>query len=252
MHRFFLPPASLSSFPVRFPDDTARQIRSVLRLKPGERVTGLDNQGSEYLLELMQVDSSGVSAEIREKYPTSGEPSVRLALYIGLTQREKIEFIFQKCTEVGVSVFAPFISSRTLVQDARDSDKKSERWRKILQEAAEQSGRGRIPELRPAVKFELAVQQARSQNDLSLIAWEEERAAHMKAALSSPSSAMRIGLFVGPEGGFSAGEVDLARSAGLSPITLGARILRMETAAVVAAALVLYEIEVQLKSANED
>lgn len=244
MHRFFLPSLTLSSSPVRFPDDTARQIRSVLRLKPGERVLALDNQGNEYELELVQVDASAVLGEVRGRRPAVGEPAARLILYIGLTQREKFEWILQKCTEVGVSAFAPFISSRSLVQDARDGQKKHDRWQKILQEAAEQSGRGRIPELRLPVKFEQALAQVRTETGLALIAWEDEHTTGLKQALSpAPHPAMRFGVFIGPEGGFSAEEVALARQAGLLPVSLGLRILRMETAAVVAAALVLHEVE---------
>jgi 16S rRNA (uracil1498-N3)-methyltransferase len=243
MHRFFLTPELFSQPEIVFPPDAARQIRSVLRLRVGQRVIVLDNRGSEYEVDLVQVGPD-VRGAVIEKRAAIGEPAHRVALYLGLTQREKFEWMLQKCTEVGAAAFIPVITSRALVQDPRDTEKKLERWQRILQEAAEQSGRGLIPELRPVLRFEQAVRQARQSSRLALIPWEGETNLTLRACLTEglPPTA-HLSLFIGPEGGFSEEEIAVARLEGLRPITLGRRILRMETAAVVATALLLHDLD---------
>jgi 16S rRNA (uracil1498-N3)-methyltransferase len=180
--------------------------------------------------------------KIIEQKPAQGEPPCRLALYLCLAQREKFEWMLQKCTETGASTFIPVISSRSLVQDLTETNKKSARWEKILKEAAEQSGRGRIPELKPAKSLAQAARQGQGKR---IIFWEQERSTGLRQALSDVSqiNPPEISLLVGPEGGFSDEEVQLAVQAGWQPVSLGRRILRMETAAIVATALVIYELE---------
>jgi 16S rRNA (uracil1498-N3)-methyltransferase len=243
MHRFFLPPELLKSDTVSFPPETARQIALVLRLKPGDRVIALDGKGSEFEVELVQAGKEGVRGLVTEQRPARGEPPARITLYLALTQREKFEWMLQKCTEVGAAAFVPVISSRTLVQDGRDAAKKQERWQRIVREAAEQSRRGILPEVHAPLKFAAALQRAQS-DTLRLIPWEGEHSVSLRAALSARKDDHfpTIAVFIGPEGGFSEAEIEEARRAGFQPVTLGERILRMETAAVVAAALVLYEL----------
>ncbi len=244
MHRFFLPPTSFQPGSVSFPPDLAHQITSVLRLSPGQTVIVLDGQGREYEIELTQVDRSQTAGRILSDRPAAGEPPIRLTLYLALSRREKFEWMLQKCTEVGASAFVPVITSRTLVQDSRDAAKKLERWQRILREAAEQSRRGRIPDLHPPLRFDAAL--AGAHHDLKLIPFEGEHTVSLRQALGplplvqGESSAA---VFIGPEGGFSDEEILAARQSGFQPITLGRRILRMETAAVVAAALLIYETE---------
>lgn len=146
----------------------------------------------------------------------------------------------QKGTEVGVSAFQPFISRRTLAQKPESAQKHHARWATILREAAEQSKRGRIPELFSPVNLKDAFKAAVS-FDLVLAAWEDETTQDLKAALGNkPISS--IGLFCGPEGGFDPAEVNLMRAAGVQFFSLGKRILRMETAAILAPALALYQL----------
>jgi len=169
------------------------------------------------------------------------EPIVRLTLYFGLTQREKVEWILQKGTEVGVSAFQPYISRRTLVQQAGSAEKHQLRWKAILREATEQSGRGRIAELYPPRTFKDALKDATDYCDLVTAAWEDETVQDLKAALGG-SNPVSIGLFCGPEGGFDPAEIDLMRTTEVQFFSLGKRILRMETAAILAPALMLYEL----------
>ncbi len=245
LQRFFLPPTALTNKTARFSPEQAAQIRTVLRLRPGARVLALDNQGFEYEVELETVRSDSAAGRIVERRAASGEPSTRLTLYLGLTRREKFEWMLQKCTEIGAAAFAPFSSSRTLVQDVHETGKKTERWLRILQEAAEQSRRGLIPELLPAVRFEQALDGARRENDLTLVAWEEEHALELGSALAGVKKRgqPRVAVFIGPEGGFSEAEIQQAQATGIKAVTLGARTLRMETAAIVATALVMHALE---------
>ena len=242
MHRFFIPPANIQSGQVVFPSEAAHQIYRVLRLRTGQRLVVLDNQGDEYTVELEEVSQRTAAGKIIEQQPTLGEPACRLALYLCLAQREKFEWMLQKCTETGASTFIPVISSRSLVQDLDETNKKAARWGKILREAAEQSGRGRIPTLKAALSLVQAVQQGQGKR---IILWEQEYSTHLRQALAdlSPENAPEISILVGPEGGFSIDEVQMAVQSDWQPVSLGRRILRMETAAVVAAALVLYELE---------
>lgn len=241
MHRFFLPAHALASQTVLFPEEIAHQVRSVLRLRPGQHVTGLDNLGFAYNLELVEVGQQ-VRAQVVDRAPADGEPALRLTLYLGLTGREKFEFVLQKATELGAAAFVPVITSRSLVQDTQDAEKKAGRWGRILQEAAEQSGRGRVPELRAPLRFPLALQAAHASHALGLIPWEGETSRSLRAALAIHPTPGAVDLFIGPEGGFSDEEMEQARAAGLLPVTLGPRILRMETAALAAVALVLYAL----------
>jgi 16S rRNA (uracil1498-N3)-methyltransferase len=244
MHHFFLPPDHFKTDTISFPPDTARQMALVLRLQPGERVIALDGLGMEYEVELLQVGRARVQGRVTNRRPARGEPAARITLYLALTQREKFEWMLQKCTEVGAAAFVPVISSRSLVQDGRDAAKKLERWGRIIREAAEQSRRGILPQVHLPLAFDAALQRAQS-DALRLIAWEGEHSLTLRAALapSKATHAPTIVVFIGPEGGFSEAEIEAARAAGVQPVTLGERILRMETAAVVAAALVLYELE---------
>lgn len=234
MHRFFLPLDAYQGQAVLFPSETAHQIQRVLRLHAGDSVICLDNQGWEYRVELNPGESSG---RILGKSPAGGEPAVRLHLLLCLSQREKFEWMLQKCTEVGAAEFTPVLSSRSLVQDAHSLENKYPRWEKILQEAAEQSGRGVVPRLNRAADYEAALLAAPAAGNLCLLAWEGETSQRLTGALQGQARNAAVAVLIGPEGGLSEAEVELAAGAGWKPVSLGRRILRMETAAVVAAAL---------------
>jgi 16S rRNA (uracil1498-N3)-methyltransferase len=242
MHRFFLPPEHITGQQVFFPKEEAHQIMHVLRLAEDDQVAVLDNSGVVQHVKL-RIDSTTltVSGMITETQPVLSEPKTHLSLYFGLTSREKVEWILQKGTEIGVSAFYPFASSRTLGKPVSVSINKLERWERIIKEAAEQSGRGILPELHPPKGLAVCFSEAPKDHDASLIAYEaaDENAQRLPDALEGLSGAS-IALFVGPEGGFSAEEVQLGLEAGCRVISLGARILRMETAAIVFPALVLF------------
>ncbi|MGB8251920.1 MAG: RsmE family RNA methyltransferase, partial [Anaerolineaceae bacterium] len=169
MHRFFIPPEWIQVPLVRFQGETVRQIVRVLRLTQGEFVTVLDGNGTEHSVRLTRVGRERVEGDIITSRPASGEPLTNLSLYVGMTQRAKFEWILQKGTELGVSAFIPVITSRSLVRETTGGINKVARWESILREAAEQSGRGKIPKLLPVVPFSKALIDGKKSNALCLI-----------------------------------------------------------------------------------
>lgn len=242
MHRFFVSPDQLTGPIVHFDADQSHQITRVLRLRSGDRVLVLDGVGQEFEVILQSIAHAQATGSITERRPAGGEPYVRLTLYQSLLKREKFEWVLQKGTELGIACFVPVISSRSLIRDTADSKpEKLLRWQRIIKEAAEQSGRGVLPQLSTPVQFPSAVAGSAS-HDCALIAWEKASEKTIRSALKRDSKLVNIGLFIGPEGGFERAEFEEAVAQGISPVTLGPRILRTETAAVVAAALVFHEL----------
>lgn len=247
MHRFFLPQDYIRIDQVVFPEQVSRQMRNVLRIKPGEHVIVLDNRGSQWEVLVENLSPQKVQGRILKKSVAGGEPYTKLHLYFSLTQREKMEWIFQKCTEVGASAFTPFISSYSIAREKTVDVSRKRRWEKIIQEAAEQTGRGRIPVMMEPTQLHLAVKKVSAGKALNLVAWEGENTTKLKDVLKSqiqnPELEKRINVFIGPEGGFAESEVSLIKKAGIPTFTLGTRLLRMETAAIVSCALILSELE---------
>jgi len=244
MNRFFLEPYLISDKRVNFPEAVEHQIISVLRLRTDDIVEVLDNQGCLYRVSLdVDVEKRSVMGQVMNKERVLTEPAVQITLCFGMTNRDKVEWILQKGTEIGISEFSPFISSRTLVQSAVLSEKKLVRWARIIREAAEQSHRGHLPKLNQPQDFEACLKSSAAANNLSLIAWEEEDANRVKVTQSLEGfDGSSIALFIGPEGGFFEEEISFARQAGCRVVTLGDRILRMETAAIVFPAVVLHDL----------
>ena len=240
MHRFFLDPQNFTPNEVHFGEAASRQIAQVLRLRQHDTVTCLDNHGGAWLVELTEVDAKACRGKIEQSITLDSEPATQVTLYLCLAQREKFEWMLQKCTEVGAAAFVPVISSRSLVQEKKGVEQKRARWEAILKEASEQCGRGRIPRLEHVMELKETLANLKSY-DLALAAWEEEHELGLKTLLHG-RPLHSVALFIGPEGGFSNEEMETARAAGATPVSLGKRILRMETAAVVTTALVLHEL----------
>ncbi len=238
-HRFFIPPDWLTPPRVTLSGDIARQLKTVLRLKPGDSIIVLDNSGLEWQVKLTRFDRAVVEGEITSQQASQGEPRVQLTLYQGTLKGQKFEWVLQKGTELGVSRFAPVICQRSVVADVAALAKKRERWQQIIREAAEQSRRGRLPQLEPALPLAEAVRQVGSA--LILMPWEEAAGPGLKAILTE-TKASAIAVFIGPEGGFTADEAALVRQAGGQVVKLGPRILRAETAGLAACAAILYEM----------
>jgi 16S rRNA (uracil1498-N3)-methyltransferase len=244
MHRFFVSPELIdqNKKKVTLVENAAHQIRNVLRMKPGRQITVLDNFGQEYLVTLTHVAKNVVLGEIFEERPAQGEPDLKISLYQGTLKTQKFEWVLQKGTELGIAEFIPVISEYSVLADVEAVDQKAMRWERIIQEAAEQSGRGLLPELRPAMMFPQACQRANQMEGLGLLAWEDAEASSLKATLSNmEEKPSKISLFVGSEGGFTLDEARLAHGYRVHPVWLGQRILRAETAGLVAASAIFYQ-----------
>ncbi len=225
MHRFFLPPESFQGEQVVFSSEIARQMRSVLRLHPGEEVLVLDGRGRAFRVALTYVEKGAAGGRVLERMTATGEPAGELVLCQALSKGERFEWVLQKGVELGVTVFQPMVTRRTLRK--RPGAGRWPRWRRIIREAAEQSGRGKLPRLLEPVSFADALA-ARQGRGLLPTVFSQEPVGVALSGVSWP-----VTLFVGPEGGFAPEEVAQARTAGVVPVTLGPRTLRTETAAIV-------------------
>jgi 16S rRNA (uracil1498-N3)-methyltransferase len=224
--------------------ETARQIQTVLRLRPGDEITVLDNSGWEWQVRLTGLDKKEVWGEIISRQAAQGEPGLQLALYQGTLKGQKFEWVLQKGTELGISRFVPLLCQRSVIGKADDVAGKGTRWERIIQEAAEQSRRGRLPRLEQPLPLAAALQAAASPGGpapLLVMPWEEATGLTLKSVLAEVKPAA-VGVFIGPEGGFTPTEANLAREAGVRLVTLGWRILRAETAALAVCAAILYEM----------
>jgi len=254
MHRFFVSPDQLEGDKVTITGPAVHHIRDVLRLGSGNPIVVLDNSGWEREAEIVEVGREQVVGKVLSRTLATGEPRTKISLYQGVLKGSHFELVLQKGTELGIVEFVPLISQRCVIASLDDVDKKMSRWQRIVQEAAEQSRRGRLPHLQSAMLFSQACERARQTGGLSLMPWEEEKKVNLKLVLGKeekakgkktpafPSRPFSISLFIGPEGGFTSEEVRLAQRYGIVPITLGPRILRAETAGLVAAAAILYEL----------
>lgn len=226
------------------PAAVAHQVRDVLRLGHGHALTLLDGTGGEWPATIEAVDRARVLVRLGEWHASLAEPRARVTLCPGLLKAAKLEWVLQKGTELGVAAFAPVICERDVGGGEERGAGKRDRWRRILVEATEQCGRAWVPTLADPLPLPAALR-ALPPGAIGLLPWEGERTISLRGALAGALAARdtsdppEVWLFIGPEGGFTEGEVAAARAHGVLPVTLGPRILRAETAAVVATALAL-------------
>jgi 16S rRNA (uracil1498-N3)-methyltransferase len=236
--RFFVPPGSLRARNVTLGTDLAHRLGRVLRLKRGDRVVLSEGGVREYEVQLTGVSPFAITGVVVAEREAQPEPEVALLLYQSLIRANRFDLVLEKGTEIGVSRFVPVVAARSQVQgNGEPAGARGERWRRIVVEAAEQTGRGRPPRIEASIPFEEAVRQARG---VKIMPYEGERSLSLSAYLRGLTLRPKtVSLFIGPEGGFEDGEVELARESGAEIVSLGPRILRAETAAIVASALAL-------------
>lgn len=220
LHRFFVAPDAAAGDRILLPPTIARQVRSVLRLRDGERIVLLTGDGDEAVCRL-----DGEACVVEERRESVGEPVHRLTVVQALLKGDALESVVQHGTEVGVAAFRLVVTDRCVAREL--SPRRLERLRTIAREAAEQSERGRIPE----VHAPTPLAEALGPGSVLLLERHDER---RLGELPPPGE-----IFIGPEGGFTPAEVAAARGAGVETAGLGPRILRSETVAVAAAATVL-------------
>ena len=211
----------------------------VLRLRPGEDMTICDGRGTDYKCRLIRSDKDEAEAEIIEVMPCPAEPTVSVRVLCGLPKGDKTDYIIQKSVEAGASEVVFFDSGR-VIQRTDGVPKKLERWNRISEEAAKQSGRGIIPEVRWLGSFVEALDAAK-QTDEAFFMYETGERESFSAALSNAKSLKTAAIITGPEGGFERVEADMARACGMHICSMGKRILRCETAPIVALTALMYE-----------
>ena len=243
MHRFFINPERIAGDVVEFPPDLSRQMDRVLRMSAGDPVIALDNTGYEYAVTLSSVDSEVTLGRITDRSLGSGEPRFHLTLYQAAMKSDRFEWVLQKGTELGVGRFVPMITLRTMHRDASPSATRRARWMRIIREAAEQSERSVLPELGEPDSLDEALDHAPRP---MILAWEQETERSIRSAFDghreSWTNERNLSAFVGPVGGFDPAEIELACSRGAVTVSLGRRVLRAETAAIVLVTAIMHEL----------
>lgn len=237
MTRFFVDPDVFDRDTIVLSGENAQHAK-VLRLKEGEIILVCDGQGQECVCRVSQTAPETVLS-VEDRRSSVSEPVVDVSVYVAFPKADKLEHVIQKATELGAREIIAFPSSRCVSRpDEKSLKKKLERWQKIALSAAQQSGRGRIPQVLVLNSFSAALSRA-AQSDRALLFYENEDAYTLKMALEG--SYRTVSLMVGPEGGLEETEVSQAQEAGLKICTLGKRILRCETAPLCALSAVMYD-----------
>ena len=236
MTRFFVTPGEMTGNTIELTGENAAHAK-VLRLKAGEQVLVCDGEGAECLCAVMD---SNWNLEVLERRQSDTEPGVRVSVYMAFPKADKLEHVIQKATELGVYEIVAFPSARCVSRpDEKSLKKKLERWQRIAASAAEQSGRGRVPEVVVLGSFAEALNRGK-ETDLPMLFYENERATTLHMALTA-GEYKSAALLTGPEGGLEEKEVEKAMDAGWKVCTLGKRILRCETAPLCALSAVMYD-----------
>ena len=236
MLRFFVSPDRLQDDEVNLPEEVFHHLHVVLRRSAGEEILLLDGYGSVCRCRVDALGKRGGTARVLERWQ-EGETAFPLHLLQGLPKGDKFDLVLQKGTELGIGAFTPVISERSVpVRGAEREDRRLQRWQRIMQEAARQCRRSRLPRLESVQSLEAALSSC--QAELKLMLWEEE--SRPLVEVLSGRTPREVAVLVGPEGGFTAEEAALARHFGFIPVRCGPRILRSETAGFAIAAVLQY------------
>jgi 16S rRNA (uracil1498-N3)-methyltransferase len=244
MQQFFAEPSWIRENKIFMQGSDVNHIRNVLRMKPGEDVRVNDGRGKTYLCCISSYEEQTAVLDILKELDSDTELPSRIILFQGLPKGDKMEWIVQKAVELGVYAIVPFAAKRSVVKlDEKKAEKKQARWQLIAKGAAEQSGRGIIPEVSTVRTFTEALRMA-GELDVVLIPYElEEGMKETVRILEEIAPGQSVGIFIGPEGGFKEEEVERAKAAGAHAVTLGKRILRTETAGLTALSILMYHLE---------
>lgn len=243
MDRFFTPKKNinLEQNTCIIEGEDVKHISKVLRCKENDKLEVCDMDNNEYICQIKEINKDSILLDIIEKVNIKRESNLKVKLYQGMPKGTKMELILQKLTEIGVDEIVLVQTKRSVTKiDNKKEDKKIERWERIIYEAAKQSKRGKIPTLTGVLTFNEALEDMKG-NDLNLCPYENERTVVIKDAIKG-KQINNIGIFVGPEGGFEEKEIEKIQNIDGQVVSLGPRILRTETASVVASSIVLYEL----------
>jgi 16S rRNA (uracil1498-N3)-methyltransferase len=240
MSRFYVPTPQIEKGMLRVEGNEVKHIRRVLRLKAGDEIIVFDSLGKEYEGTIIEETTSSVVIKIQNIFLSKRDSPLDVTLAQSLLKGEKMDYLIQKATELGVKEIIPFFSSRSVpLLEKSGRLKRHHRWGRIAIEASKQCGRGVVPKIEPLQDYSEMLQIA-SPGSLRLILWERE-GGQLKEVLERSKEKTRIFFIIGPEGGFSQEEVEEAKRAGFIPVTLGRRILRAETASLCLLSILQYE-----------
>lgn len=244
MQNFFVEISDIRGGIIRLSGSDVNHMKNVLRMKPGEKVKIQDGLGVSYICSITGYEQKEAALKIISREAADTELPSKIWLFQGLPKGDKMEWIVQKAVELGAAKVIPFAAGRSVVKlDEKKAEKKTARWQAIARGAAEQCGRAVIPEVKCPVSYSQALVLASGLDEV-LVPYELEKGMKETAEIiKSIRPGRSVGIFIGPEGGFDAEEIERARKAGARPISLGSRILRTETAGVTALSILMYHLE---------
>ncbi|MCI8659277.1 MAG: 16S rRNA (uracil(1498)-N(3))-methyltransferase [Lachnospiraceae bacterium] len=244
MHHFFVTPAQVKDGCCYITGQDVNHIRNVLRMKQGELIAVRDGVSRNYICRIEKVGTDEICTRIVEEEDRKSELSARIYLFQGLPKSDKMDWIIQKAVELGAFQIVPVATRRSVVKlDKKKAEARVRRWNTIAEGAAKQCGRSVLPQVTDVVEFSKACAMA-GEMDLGLIPYElAEGMERTKEILKSLAPGMKVGILIGPEGGFDVEEVEEAKAAGLCPVTLGRRILRTETAGMAVLSILMFHLE---------
>ncbi|UZQ83905.1 16S rRNA (uracil(1498)-N(3))-methyltransferase [Thermoanaerobacter sp. RKWS2] len=241
MRKIFIDRQNIKGEFVYIEGEDFHHLVNVLRLKRGNEIVASDGL-KEYAARIEEIKKDKLILFLERELESNTESALEISLFQGLPKSDKMELIIQKCAEIGVKKFIPVVTRYTVVDITKSNiNKKIARWRKISEEACKQSGRTGVPEICMPISFEEAINQV-DKFDLCIIPYEKEQTSKLKEVLKKAKDVKKIGIFIGPEGGFSQEEIELALNKSIKPVSLGPRILRTETAAIAVCSIVMYEL----------
>lgn len=243
MAKFFVNPQNISETEIIIDDENVNHIKNVLRLQTGDEIVINDRQGHDYKCIINAIEQGRIIALIDSVTHSLAEPNVEVILFQSLIKGEKMEWVIQKAVEIGVTKIMPICTTRCVVklENPKKMASKVDRWNKIAESAAKQSGRGVVPEVALPISISESIQYAKANGLCTIIPYEKEREVGIRKVLQS-TDAKSFGIFIGPEGGFTEEEIQEALEQGVHSVSLGNRILRSETASLVTLANIMYEM----------
>jgi 16S rRNA (uracil1498-N3)-methyltransferase len=242
MRYFHVPKDQITGTSVRISGRELHHLVNVLRLREGDEITVLDGAGGVYEVSLTSCDRDAAIGEIRNSWQAK-PPSGEIVLFVGLPKADKMDMIVQKATELGACGIVPVLCLHTVLQlSAERTQQRVARWRQIAVEASKQSHRPFFPFVSDILSFEEALENYQADLRLIFVARATQSIRELKDVLKQNADARKVNIFIGPEGGLAEDEIRLALSAGAVPVSLGTNVLRTETAAIAALAIILYEI----------
>ncbi len=244
MPKFFVKSNQINENIITILETDVNHISNVLRLKIGDKIQVCNEEnGTNYKSKIIEMNKENIKCEILEKIALNSEAGVHINILQGLPKAEKMELIIQKCTELGVKEITPVEMERCIVRlDEKSAIKKQERWQKIAEVAAKQSGRDLIPKINSVTNMKNICNML-ADYDIVLVPYENEKNTTLKEVLSKlPKKDLKIAIIIGPEGGFEEEEIKILEKNNCKIVTLGNRILRTETVAIAMTSVILYEL----------